>query len=90
MPLAEAWSRFVQTPWPEAAALSRTDLAVNIGLTVPLAWRANYVAAAFETPSAELLAALREKGFEIVVLGLDASAWVESVPKLARLLGRPA
>jgi superfamily II DNA/RNA helicase len=60
------------------------------GLTVPLAWRAYYVAAAFETPSAELLAALREKGFEIVVLGLDASAWVESVPNLARLLGRSA
>jgi ribosomal protein L37E len=59
-------------------------------LTVPLAWRAYYVAAAFETPSAELLAALREKGFEIVVLGLDASAWVESAPNLARLLGRSA
>lgn len=38
MPLAEAWSRFVQTPWPDAAGLSRTDLAVNIGLTVPLAF----------------------------------------------------
>jgi hypothetical protein len=57
---------------------------------VPLAWRAYYVAAAFETPSPELLAALKEKGFEVVVLGLDASAWGESVPNLARLLGRTA
>ena len=60
------------------------------GLTVPLAWRAFYVAASFETPSAELLAALRDKGFEVVVLGLNASVWVESVPTLARLLGRSA
>ena len=60
------------------------------GLTVPLAWRAYYVAAAFETPSPELMAALKEKGFEVVVLGLDASTWVESVPNLARLLGRTA
>ena len=60
------------------------------GQTLPLAWRAFYVAASFETPSAELLAALREKGFEVVVLGLDATAWVDSVPILARLLGRSA
>lgn len=38
MPLAEAWSRFLHTPWPAGAELSRTDLAVNIGLTVPLAF----------------------------------------------------
>jgi hypothetical protein len=57
---------------------------------VPLAWRSYYVAAAFETPSAELVAALKDMGFEVVVLGLDASVWVESVPNLARLLGRTA
>jgi Lhr-like helicase len=86
-PLTASWLEHVRSldlPAPDPEPLGAN------GLTVPLAWRSYYVAAAFETPSAELLAALSEKGFEIVVLGLDASAWVDSAPILARLLGRSA
>ena len=70
-------------------AADQEPLGAN-GQTVPLAWRSFYVAAAFDAPSAELLAALSAKGFEVVVLGLDTMAWTGSVPVLARLLGRSA
>jgi hypothetical protein len=85
-PLAR-WLEYVRPL--DLPAADPEALGVN-GLTVPLAWRSYYVAAAFETPSAELVAALKDMGFEVVVLGLDASVWVESVPNLARLLGRTA
>jgi hypothetical protein len=59
--------------------------------TVSAWWRRRRRTALAMVPSLlKMLAALREKGFEIVVLGLHTSAWVESAPNLARLLGRPA
>ena len=60
------------------------------GQTVPLTWRAYYAAAAWEPPSPELSTALRDKGFELVVLGSTPADWARSTPVLARLLGKSA
>ncbi len=85
-PLA-SWLEYVrplELPAPDAEPL------IANGASVPLAWRAFYVAATWEAPNPELAAALRDKGFELVVLGTNAAAWAESVPTLAKLLGRSA
>jgi hypothetical protein len=90
MPQDSSLARWLEHVRPLDLPAADPELLGANGQTVPLAWRAYYVAATFETPSPELLASLKEKGFEIVVLGLDASAWVESAPNLTRLLGRSA
>jgi hypothetical protein len=71
-------------PAPDAEPLSAD------GASVPLAWRAFYVAATWEAPDPALAVALQDKGFELVVIGTNAAAWAESTPTLAKLLGRSA
>jgi hypothetical protein len=61
-----------------------------IGESLPLVWRAHYVAAVFVPPTAAVAASLASKGFELVLLGTDPSAWNAALAPLARLLGRPA
>jgi superfamily II DNA/RNA helicase len=56
---------------------------------IPLVWRDHYVAALLE-PNAEISAKLEDRGFEVLVLGGDSTAWLESAPALAKLLGRSA
>jgi hypothetical protein len=60
------------------------------GLSVPLVWRAHYVAAVLEPLDEGLPAALDDLGFELVVLGRGETAWAATVPALAKLLGRSA
>ncbi len=57
------------------------------GQVVPLVWRAHYVAALLEPPDPVLSKGLDEKGFEVVVLGTEPSAWPDRVAALAKLLG---
>ena len=90
MPQDSPLARWLEYVRPLDLPAADPELLGANGQTVPLAWRAYYVTATFETPSPELLATLKDMGFEVVVLGLDASSWVESVPNLARLLGRSA
>lgn len=58
------------------------------GQSLPLVWRGSYVAASLAELNAEALAELRNKGFEVVVLGTDPQAWAEHLSALAKLLGR--
>ena len=51
-PLAEAWGRFLALPGAWEGAFSRSDLAVNFVLTVPLAFGAAYLAATLPSPRA--------------------------------------
>lgn len=55
---------------------------------VALVWRDHY-AAALVSASNTLSAKLEEKGFEVVVLGENDTAWGEPTSALAKLLGRP-
>jgi superfamily II DNA/RNA helicase len=57
------------------------------GQTIPLVWRGHYVAALVE-PSPGLAAQLQDKGFAVVVLGVEEATWAESAAVLAKLLGR--
>jgi hypothetical protein len=58
-----------------------------IGRTVPLVWRSHYVVALFENDDL-VSEPLTNKGFEVIVLGKDASGWREPTLALARSLGR--
>jgi hypothetical protein len=56
---------------------------------VPVAWRGHYVAVLFDAASPDVLAALEDKGFEVVTFGAwDETAWPASLDRLARALGR--
>ncbi len=57
------------------------------GHRIPLVWRDHYVVAPFEADPA-LLTRLQSKGFEVLLLGRDQSAWPDKADALARLLGR--
>ena len=80
--LEYARSRELPDPDPESLVVD--------GQTLALVWRAHYVAALLDAPAASLSARLDDKGFELVVLGSDATAWPESTAALAKLLGRTA
>jgi Lhr-like helicase len=54
---------------------------------VPVVWRAHYVAAAFGNTPPATVAALEEKGFEIIVFG-DEESWPAMFTRLAAALGR--
>ncbi|HEV7570242.1 MAG TPA: DEAD/DEAH box helicase [Thermoanaerobaculia bacterium] len=56
------------------------------GHRIPLVWRDHYVAALID-PSIEVRAKLEDKGFEVLVLGRDETAWPERTAALAKLLG---
>jgi superfamily II DNA/RNA helicase len=58
------------------------------GQSLPLVWRGSYVAASLAELNAQALAELRDKGFEVVVLGTDPQAWSKHLPALSKLLGR--
>ncbi len=58
------------------------------GQLLPLVWRGSYVAASLAELNSEALAELRQKGFEVVVLGNDSGAWSKPLADLAKLLGR--
>lgn len=60
---------------------------VEAGHRLPLAWRSHYVVASFDDLPSEVLAALEDKGIQILVLGRDRTAWPTRLPELARLLG---
>ena len=82
-----AWLEFAGSwnlPSPDGESLSIADQ------RLPLVWRDHYVAAVLAAPGETVTAALSNKGFELVVLGSNASAWQDSTTVLARLLGRPA
>lgn len=84
--LEKVWLEYARArdiPMPDAASI------VVDGKALPLVWRTHYVAALFDQDS-ELAAGLENKGFEVVVLGRDASAWSETGKALAKLLGRSA
>lgn len=57
------------------------------GHRIPLVWRDHYVAALFD-PSIEMRTELEDKGFELLVLGRDETAWPERTAALAKLLRR--
>jgi Lhr-like helicase len=85
----------VSARWFELAharELPRPDgdaLAVN-GLSLPLVWRAHYVAALIGEPDAPLASELESKGFELVVFAPDEASWEAAFGDLSRLLGRTA
>lgn len=54
---------------------------------LPGVWRAHYVAAALGDTSPATLAALEDKGFEIIVFG-DEESWPAAFTRLATALGR--
>ena len=58
------------------------------GQALPLVWRGSYVAASLTELNAEALTELRNKGFEVLVVGTDPEAWSKHLPNLAKLLGR--
>lgn len=58
------------------------------GQLVPLTWRSFYVCALWEAPSPSLASHLHSKGFELVTLGADATAWAKSASVLTKLLGK--
>lgn len=58
------------------------------GRQVPLVWRSHYAVALLETPDAELVTQLGDKGFEIVSFGSDMQDWDEPFARLVKLLGR--
>lgn len=64
-----------------------TPLTVD-GVTVPLAWRTDYVAASFEPLGADAISAFADVGFELIVLGEDELEWEKSAKDLAAKLGR--
>jgi hypothetical protein len=68
-------------------APDREPLSVD-GAELSLVWRAHYVAALFEPPDDPLSARLIDKGFEVVLLGIDEFGWTEKLATLAKLLGR--
>jgi hypothetical protein len=81
-----AWLAFAaqqDLPPPDGDAL------VVDGRSVTLVWRTHYVAALLQ-PDAQLSTALQAKGLAVVVLGIDETAWLQSVPEIRELLGRSA
>ena len=70
-------------PVPDTEALSIGNQ------TIPLVWRKHYVAAVFEGLGADIITALDDKGFEVVLLGADEAAWDASMNRMQALLGRP-
>jgi hypothetical protein len=52
-----------------------------------LVWRDHYVAALFAGDRA-VAKHLEDKGFEVVRMGTDSTAWAEPTAVLAKLLGR--
>lgn len=83
---ADAWLAFVsgrELPSPDKAPL------VLDGQTIPLVWRDHYVAALFDE-STSVMSTLKDKGFEVVILGESEGVWAEPTSALAKLLGRPA
>jgi Lhr-like helicase len=76
------YARGRDLPAPDSEAL------VMDGRDIPLVWRAHYVAAPFDELDAGPRATLENKGFEILTLGRDESAWPISTAALAKLLGK--
>lgn len=68
-------------PFPDREPLQMGEHSVS------LVWRAHYVAAVLETNQSALIQQLADKGFEVVPLGTDESAWSSKAGELARLLG---
>lgn len=80
----QAWSEFAA----KNGVISYDAKPLAIGdATIPIVWRAHYVAATFDDDAA-VFEQLRRKAFEVVVLGRDAKAWAEPVERLKQLLGR--
>jgi superfamily II DNA/RNA helicase len=82
----DAWLMFARGQ--DVTPPDREPITVD-GHPIPLVWRDHYVAALLE-PNVEHRAKLEDKGFEVLLLGRDETAWVESTAALAKLLGRPA
>jgi superfamily II DNA/RNA helicase len=84
-PIAAGWAAFLaslELPPADAAPLAALDV------VVPLVWRAHYVAASFEELPEAVEAAVRDKGFELLVLGKAEASWNKSAKDLAKMLGR--
>lgn len=71
-----------EIPTPDADPLS-VD-----GVSLPLVWRAHYVAAAFEAVAPQVAASLEDKGFELMTLGSTEDAWLSALGDLGRALGK--
>ena len=84
-PVSDAWRAFGELhDLPPADSVPLPD----VGDAVPLVWRSHYVAAAFEEPPEPLLASLRDKGFELVVVGKAKAEWATAAEKLSKMLGK--
>lgn len=79
-----AFSREYELPALDIEPLALTER------EIPLVWRTHYVVALLEVPDANLSKELQDKGFEVIVLGQDESAWSKTISVLAKLLGREA
>ena len=55
--------------------------------SLPLVWRAHYVAAVLGAPAGGLEEALDARGFSLVVVGADEATWDEGIQRLGRALG---
>ena len=72
----------------EIPAPDENPLTVD-GVSLPLVWRAHYVAAGFDVVAPQVVTKLQDKGFEVMALGTTRSEWLASLGKLGRALGRP-
>lgn len=61
---------------------------VAAGSPVSLVWRTHYVAASLDPLPDDAVRALDDRGFVVVVLGRDQTAWNDSLSRLAAALGR--
>jgi len=82
----DAWLALARSS--DLTSPDREPIAVG-GHRIPLVWRDHYVAALLD-PSIEIRTKLEDKGFEVLILGRDETAWPERTAALAKLLGRPA
>lgn len=65
-----------------------SEVLVAAGSPVPFAWRTHYVAASLDPLPGDAVRALDDRGFVVVVLGRDQTAWNDSLSRLAAALGR--
>jgi hypothetical protein len=74
----------------DAAGLPRPDVEplATDGTTIPLVWRAHYVAAFIGTIAPSTRDALDSRGFALVMFSDDHGAWERELPRLAAALGQ--
>jgi len=63
---------------------------IDDGVELPLIWRAHYLVATFDAPSATTINRMRDMGLEVVVLGTTEAEWAESFARLSEALGNKA